>query len=461
MRPRSLALLLPLACLLAVASCSESTDPESGAAAGTVSGTVTIYDDPGSLDGILVVLMDDEYVISRVARLSAGDRFTFENVPAGPARVHILHEHYVLAEPSLSVVQVRAGATIDLPLRLLRNANMGYDYRISGRVTDAATGAPVAGAWIAPIGLGEVGNSLRYLLESSSTPVTASDAEGRFSLAVYGVQENGMGPVIGLTPISCGRQGYHSRTFAGDGPDAAYEDYLPGGLLPAPADSNLVLDIALAPVPADGPAGSGAVTGVIRHDGAPAAGVGVTATLMSLAERDTVLAGATKVAVHDGTVYTAADGSFRMDLQPGFYALRAGLLPDDGWVSTGLLAFEIVAGETFDAGAFNLRPAVRPLTPAPRDTVDGVAPVFAWTAVPGADAYRVVVSIDGYEAGNRITAGRTTDTQLTWPYELPPPGAHHFVRWNVYAENDLEPGLVWTISSCETPATFTWLGPAE
>ena len=63
-----------------------------------------------------------------------------------------------------------------------------------------------------------------------------------------------------------------------------------------------------------------------------------------------------------------------MDLQPGFYALRAGLLPDDGWVSTGLLAFEIVAGETFDAGAFNLRPAVRPLSPAQRDTVAGVAP---------------------------------------------------------------------------------------
>ncbi len=449
--------LLAAVLLLALSACSDDSTSPPGKTTGTVAGIVIRTDNDQPLPGTTVVLATDEFVVLRAAKVDQDGAFSFGDIPAGSLLLYAINEDYEMAEPSASRVNLQGGRTWTAKLLMMEDGDPNLHYRIKGRVTDAATGSPLAGVWIANTGLGEAGNSVRYLMNNSGITIAASDEEGLYSLPMFGVEEFQGGPVIGLGPISCGREGYRSRTFAGEGPDFSHEPWFPGGLLPAPADSVLVLDIALEPIPAAGlpSEATGTVRGVIVHDGRPQGGVLVIMTLMALADRDTVFDPLAKVSFHAGSVRSSEDGSFEFKVEPGFYALRAGLLPDDGWCrDTGLSDLEVVAGEVNDVGDIAVGAAIAPISPAPGSIVTSQSITLSWTPITGAETYRVTASINSFRP-SVFDLGTTTEPELLWELTMPTPGETYFVRWKVYATRNVGRINEEVFSWFEVPATFT------
>jgi hypothetical protein len=441
--------------LLVLGGCGDDSTSPTPETTNTVAGVVVRFDDGQPLLDTTVVLTTADFVVLRSAKVDQDGAFSFGEVPAGSLLLYAIHDNYEMAEPSASRVHLQGGKTWTVTVSMLEFGDPNLQYHITGRVTDANTGDPLPGAWISNGGLGEAGNSVRYLMNNSGITIGVSDAEGYYSLPMWGVPENGDGPVIGLGPISCGRDGYRSRTFAGEGPDFSHDPTSPGGLLPAPADSVLVIDIAMEPIPAGGlPSGdTGTVRGIIVHGDQPQAGVLVTMTLMVLADRDTVFDPVDKVSVHGGSVRSAADGSFEFKLQPGFYGLRAGLLPDDGWAfDGGLPSLEVVVGEVVEVGNISVNPAVFPVYPVAASTVTSDSVNLNWTSIPGATSYRIIASIDSFRMS---TIAVTSETRMAWPFDMPAPGESYLVRWKVFARKEIEPGYIQTFSQFEVPASFT------
>lgn len=456
MNHRALALLAILL-FLSIAACSDSSTAPSPKTTGTVAGIVTEVGTNQPLTGTTILLVTNEFAIVQAANVGPDGAFFFDNVPAGSMLLYAFKANYRMAEASVSRVVLQNGQDWTMTVQMLEDADLLLDHRIEGRVTDADTGSPVAGVWIAYIGLGEAGNSVRYLVENSGTSLTISDEEGYYSLAAYGVTEYWQGPVIGLGPISCGREGYRSRTFAGEGPDSAYEDYLPGGLLPAPADSVLVLDIELEPTPAGGlpSTETGTVRGTILYDGQPKEGVMVNLTLMALAERDTVFDPTSKVAVDGGFVLSGEDGSYELRVEPGFYAIRAGLLPDDGWLSASGSLVEIIADEVVEMSPISMNLAITPLSPQPGSLVPNQQVTLSWTPIDGAEFYTIKASINSVYSYDTFHLGNTTEPEFSWTVPAPEIGQFNLIRWKVYATCTVEGDIQQRFSWFEVPATFT------
>ncbi len=306
-----------------------------------------------------------------------------------------------------------------------------------------------------PIGYGEMGNSVRYLMNNSGLIVAITDANGQYSLPKWPVQEYWPdGPVIGLGPVSCAASGYRPRTFVGSGPSSAHEDYLQGGLLPAPADSILVLDIALVPIPEGGlPVNElGTLRGRIVHLGLPQAGVMVTTTLTTLAEPDTIYA-EDKVAVSGSSMNSLADGTFELNLEPGHYAFRAGLLPDDGWCrSGGPGMFEIVAGQTLELGDIGVWSAVRPVSPARGETVSYPLTMLSWSSVAEAERYEIEVMSD---IGTFYMSTATSDTFYVLEGKSMLPLGTGVFSWRVHALKQIEAPDYTRIAWFEVASAFT------
>jgi len=451
-------LCLLVALALPLASCSDDDGGPVGLQeVAQLSGTVTDRDTGEVLDEATVVLLRADFSTYAVRDLDDLGAFAFSDVPAGSYLLYVLLSDYMMADASQTPGELAPGESFSADVKLLYNPEEMLDYEIRGIVTDAVTSDPVAGAWIATTGLAEAGNTVRYLTNNSGTTLTVSGADGTYVLPVFPVRDNGgMGDIIGLSPISIGRSGYRPRTFAGDGPDSAQEWYLPGGLLPAPADSVLILNIALEPVPDGGvpSAELGTIRGRVVSDGdQPESGVWVNVTLMALADRDTVFA-PDKVSVDGGWAASGEDGTWEMQLEPGFYSLRAGLLPNDGWAWAGnILALEIVAGEVYEAGDVYVGAAVRPLTPEPGTVLTDPPPTLTWTAAENADSYRVIGALDGH---SWFTIGATSDTTLVWPFDAPGESSQYAFRWQVQAQRRFD-GAMTTFTMFEVPATFTIL----
>ena len=450
------ALFLFLLCaLLSLTGCSDDDDPVATETGATLTGTVTDRDSGDVLAAATVVLLNDDFSTYAVRDPDAVGAFRFADVPAGSYLLYVLLADYMMADASQTLVDLDAGKSFAVDVLMLHNPEEMLDFAITGTVTDATTGEPVGGAWIAATGLAEAGNTVRYLTNNSGTTLTVSGEDGFYRLPAFPVRDNGgMGDIIGLAPISLGRNGYRPRTFVGEGEGVCHEWYLTGGLLPAPADSVLELDIALEPVPDGGvPATElGALTGrVVSDDDVPQAGVWVNVTLMELADPDTIPV-PDKVSVDGGWVVSGADGTFAMQLEPGTYALRAGLLPDDGWAwAGGITALEIVAGETCEGGDIYVGQAIEPLTPVPGSVLTDPTPTLSWTAAEGADSYRVTYQMDGR---TWVEIGNTSDTSLKWPFDDPGDVEQDCFRWKVQARRDYD-GMMMTFTMFEVPATFT------
>ncbi len=449
--------LLAATLLLALSACSDDSTAPPGETTVTVAGIVTRSDDDQPLPGTTVVLTTGEFVVLRAAKVDQGGAFSFGDIPAGSLLLYAIHEGFEMAEPKASRIYLQPGQTWNAELLMMEFGDPNLHFRIKGRVTDAETGAPLDGVWIASASLAEAGNSVRQLMNNSGLDIAVSDEEGLYSLRMYGVEEFQGGPIIGLSPISCGRQGYRSRTFAGEGPDFSHEPWFPGGLLPVPTDSVLVLDIALEPIPEGGlpSEATGTVRGIVHHDGQPRDGVLVTMTLIALADRDTVFDPAAKVAFHESSVRSGTDGSFEFKVEPGFYALRAGLLPDDGWCrDNGPPDLEVVGGEINDLGIITVGSAIEPLYPVPGYNLTSMLVTLSWTPIAGADFYRVTASINSFRP-TEMELGTTVETELGWDLTMPPPGETYLVRWQVFAMRTDQAPFPVSFSWFEVPASFT------
>ncbi len=454
MRNLGLALLVVIL-IFSLSSCSDSTDPAPlPTHIGTLSGVATDLGSGQPLPGTTVILVTEEFVVRQVKTTAADGSFFFEGLTTEPLLIYGIKENYRMAEAYSSLLSMPEGEAWTADLPMMEDADENLSYHITGQVTNATTEAPVAGAWIANIGLGEAGNSLRYLVENRGIFIAVSDEDGLYSLPAFPVSEFFGGPVIGLSAISVGCEGFLSKTFAGEGPNSAHEPYMPGGLLPAPADSTLVLDIALEPVGNGGlPSEStGTVRGIIVHNGQPQSGVLVNLTLMALADRDTVFDPNDKVLTHGSTVLSADDGSFEFQMQPGFYALRAGLLPDDGWCcSYGPPDLEVVAEEVTELGNISVGAAIAPISPVPGSVHTDAWPTLSWTPIEGAESYRVKA---GFNSFRYVDWGTTVETEWSWPAEMPLPEETTLVRWTIYAVRTVE-GTPTVFSWFEIPASFT------
>jgi hypothetical protein len=461
--------ILGVLLLVGLCACSDDSTNPIPTPLGAVSGIVYEFETGLPLADASVVLIGNDFTVYAAKRVGDDGFFSFTGLESGAMLLYAFKADTRMAEPFVSRIDLAPGQKWLGAVTMMSDPSMLLDHRIHGRVTDAATGDPIGGVWIAPIGLGEAGNSIRYLTENTGTTLTVSDQDGNYSLPVYGVPENGDGPVIGLTPISCGRSGYRPRTFAGEGPDFAYENYLPGGLLPAPADSTLELDIVLVPVSAGEPAAgeTGFVTGRIVNDGLPQAGVMVSVALMALADRDTVFAPPEKVAVDGGFVLSGADGTFSFELEPGFYSLLAGALPDDGWCRYGGPPhLEVVADQINAVGDIGVHEAIAPISPAPGAAVTGTPGFLSWTAIEGTTNYRIRTEFTPLNSAAKskpvstVKEAMGTETEWAWSYPPIEDGAKYLVHWYVYAENTIEGEPTQIFSWFEIPATFTLTGEA-
>ncbi len=179
------------------------------------------------------------------------------------------------------------------------------------------------------------------------------------------------------------------------------------------------------------------------------------ATLTILADLDTV-PDPDKTAVSGGSMLSRADGTFDLHLEQGWYAVRPGLLPDDGWRPGGTPMLEVIAGQTIELGDLAVTPAVLPIHPTRGAQVSHPLTSLVWTEIPGAERYEVELKSD---AGFYF-ATTTTDTfyEFVSPIGVEPGSAVY--RWEVFATVLMDPPFYTRINSFEVPATFIISGKA-
>lgn len=444
--------LLGLALLL-VASCGDDSTTTPEAISGTLSGTVQNVVTDLPVEGTVVFLVTDEFAIVQAAQSGDEGEFSFPEMPPGSYLIYALDENHLLVDWHQARVRITRGETATVDLSMVpSDQSAPLTYRIEGRVTDVVTGDPVTGAWVMPVGYGEAGNSVRYLTNNSGLVAGVSGPDGRYSLPVWPIRLGyPAGPVVGLGPVSSSAAGYRPRTFVGTVPSSPDVPWLQTGWLPAPADSVLVLDIALEPIPEGGlpVSATGTLSGRVISGGVPQAEVMVMATLTILAEQDTV-PDPVKTVVPGGSMWSRADGSFDLQVEPGWYAVRPGLLPDDGWRPGGSPMVEVLAGQTVSLGDMGIVPAVLPIFP--RRGAEETYPMrtLTWTSVPGAERYAIeIVSGSDY-----YYTATTPDTFYAIPttFSLEPSASVY--RWEVRAQLRIESPFYTNINQFEVPATF-------
>ncbi len=197
------ALLLSLTLLLLLVSCSDnSSAPEDTPEdkLGSLQGAITEISTDGPVAGATVFVVTDEFAVVQVTETDDEGEFGLNDLPAGSYLIYALDEHHLLVEWHEARVHINQGsiATVDL---LMEPSDHTADatYRIEGRVTDAHSGAPLAGAWVLSTGYGEAGNSVRYLTNNSGLVAALSSADGSYSLPAWPIRSfYPEGSVIGL-----------------------------------------------------------------------------------------------------------------------------------------------------------------------------------------------------------------------------------------------------------------------
>jgi protocatechuate 3,4-dioxygenase beta subunit len=329
---------------------------------------------------------------------------------------------------------------ITVPLApALRWDDSGLELR--GRVVDAESGEPVAGARIE---MSALASDLLFseLAGRATTIEPLSDAEGRFRLAPL-PQMTDPQTLRKFTPswrVSCA--GYVSQWFEG------FVD----GAVPASVEVRLQ--------PGDD---RFAIEGrILRLDGRPAPGIAVFAewrrgegalfrrAQLGSGSFDSERNGAVRVEdaasqrprvlLPRGPVFSDQEGNYRIEgLPPGGYVVAAAALLDDGWVGTQSSGIELLSTDPDSVvGDVTLlaEPAIAHLRPPDGDTPVGL-PTLAWGSVPLAAQYSVRVqrARDGLATG---WSTAETQLQIEDPDFLEPGGLYlWFVRAYDAARNEL------------------------
>lgn len=246
--------------------------------------------------------------------------------------------------------------------------------RISGRVVDASSGEPLAGAFL---GLADRARLGAYAGETSVRE-DVTDAAGRFHVAsIPFALDDQTGGIVQVLPLLVTRAGYAPAAWRHD---------------PPAGDDNLDItgvEIALAPAGA-----GGTLRGRVVFADRPVPDVAV-----GLAFGAPLPPGAKSALVPEQSARTDRHGRFVIaGLAPGVYAVHPGYGAGDGWVATGvgLNAVVTVGGET-DAGDQPVCREIAPLRPRPGETLADTLPRLLWAAVAEADSYGVF--LDGLYGG--------------------------------------------------------------
>lgn len=427
---------------MAGAGCSDDEKPP--ATQGRLTGRVERLPGHEPATGFQVLLLDPSTSDSPfpAAPIDEEGRFEFEAVPPGWYHPIVEAGSMFLYAPLPDPIRIDAGRESHLDLALAAYPGLdGFGRPVHGTVRDAATGLPVAGAWVS------AGFTDPTFLLSAGLPPWESrtDEAGRFKLSGVPIVQLSSGRT-GLFPIVSTHRDYRS---GGTG------SLVRGEILPILPLSGSPLEIELVLEPGSG---DRAIHGRVVYLGQRIGGVPVALTFADIdtgapaSESFTRSSGLSPRAMVPGAVQvTDPSGEFEFSgLSSGRYRIHAAHLADDGWVprtlGSGPPASVVVGKMDLHDLEIAVVPGIRLISPTRLEVVDTVRPTLAWEPVAGATRYLVLFS-----RANSFLLSETVTTMET--SVLLPPGYFREgdqARWavQVYAGEMLA-------ASSEVVGTFT------
>ena len=422
---RSLNVISMVTLALFVATCGD--DPAKPGGPGSphtsLSGHLTVVYDSVAVVGARVALVAafPYRVVDGPVTTDTDGFFRFDNPPAGDWYLFVFADSVFMFDTDNARVSVRRGAHIARDIEMVRSELWGKTGRlITGRVTDARTGRPIAGAYVS----GWMGSVYHNFVGITIDVETLTDADGRYAVAPINIF---LYPPSRVShPLGVSKEGY--APF--------YTMSVP---VPEDPDSIYVLDVALERL------GGGATARgrIVDTNGRALANLPVALDFVGI-PLDSLFGGAIPAGGDDGsnvpllgaTLRTDSKGFFVFrDLTPGTYFVDAGFLPDDGyvggWDEAGV--FEVTGPSAIDLGDIYVLPALVPLSPANGAVVHDPRPVVRWKAIPGANRYQLSAGGGHFLEYTRDIVGAT---ELRFDANISA-GTH--VRWIVRAYRTASP----------------------
>ncbi|MFH1845118.1 MAG: hypothetical protein ABIF77_18165 [bacterium] len=276
--------------------------------------------------------------------------------------------------------------------------------RLSGRILDAETLAPLAGAFVSD------SPQLGAYRDDYTIGDDVSDSAGIFTVGqIAFVSDPDGGGFRQAAPLYISRAGYWPRTWSHDAtvteanPDLA------------------AVEIQLEPITVNA---AGRLIGKVSLGGALLSGVPIGLSFHGLAGMAIEKSG---VGLPGRVTRSDSSGVFQFTgLQPGQYAVHPGFLPGDGFVAADLspTAVPVSGSGATDMGTVQIRYEVQPLQPFHGGRIYAPLVSLRWTAVPHATRYRVFL--------DRSQLGTTSGTEFVFPQGMAPSQGEHV--WWIKAE---------------------------
>ncbi len=388
--------------------------------------------------GVKLALMDPtaNRLLAAPAATGADGRAVWTGVPVGDWPL------IVLPGPGRALFAAPAAVTVrrppprpGTPPREVLTAAFAEDPlpRVSGLVTDAVTGAPLAGVWVGPPSF------LTAYWGRGSPRLDLTLADGRFACRQLPFAFDPRTDVVVMVePLVFQAEGYRPVVWRTE---------------PPPGDDAIdIADVAVALTPLDPDVDRGALIGRVVFRGAPVAGLPVAASYVADPEaspaearaeaRRRLAAVARLSAPSDPPVAevgaglpgsgapTGAGGDFRLEgLAPGWYLAHPGPALGDGFLLGDVVGPRppgvevwpdpvlVPSGGEADLGLVPVLRAITLLEPQPGARDLPPTPVFGWSAVAEADSYLVTVG--------RLALPTTVATREGVPEDTPlQPGFH-------------------------------------
>ncbi len=240
--------------------------------------------------------------------------------------------------------------------------------RISGRVVEAGSGAPLGQVFVgmSPYLSGYQGQTW------PSDDVTGEDGNFSVSQILFAMNPDS-GNLTQLIPLIFTRHDYRPVIWSYDPPHGSQDVDISG--------------ITIVMTPFDG-CDQGAISGRLLRDGLPAAGIAV-----GLGVFDSSGLEKGGVGMPGWAAVTGQDGRFTIpNLPAGTYLLQPGFPLADGAYypgQTGNVPLKVEAGQVIDTGDLIVLHEIEPQAPPHGFALDASPTSLHWTAVPGAKYYEV------------------------------------------------------------------------
>jgi hypothetical protein len=433
---RILHLIMMLSLALLAAACDDNPAQPGGSHA-TLSGHVSMRDDSVVVSGATVALIAGipYRVVAGPVTTGADGFYQFKNAPAGDWNLFVFADGRILADPAQGRVTITRASRITRDITMIPSDLWGGGNRfIVGRVTDQATGKPVAGAFVSSFLLSVWHDFAGVMIDAEDM----TDADGRYRIAPVDLNLDPGGLRI-VHPLGVSRDGY-APFYMMDVPLAD-------------TDTLYTLDITLVR------AGSGGtLQGRIVDANGPVANLPVALDFVGIPFDSLFTPNVIKgrddprnVPLLGKAVRTDTEGRFEIkNLSPGTYFIDPAFLPDDGYVTgydeAGIV--ELQGNEVIDTGDIGVLPALLPVSPANGAVVAGPRPTLRWQTVAGADGYELFTGAGHVLDFERNIIGAN---EYTFDADL---AVGTPVRWIIRAYRTVPP-YDETIAEFETIQTFT------